>query len=89
MSTGLYETTQLPSSALRHLVERKRGHSHQAPGKAVVVAQGSVLCRVLKDGKIGVTQAIGNKLAGFLIRSVPDLRQLGGLSKTTTHFLSS
>jgi hypothetical protein len=51
---SVYEATRSPTSAARHLEERKHGHGHQAPGKAVVVGQGSVLRRILKDSKITV-----------------------------------
>jgi hypothetical protein len=39
---GIYETTKAPSSAARHLEEKRRGHSYTAPNKATVVAQESV-----------------------------------------------
>jgi hypothetical protein len=62
---GIYETTKAPSSAARHLEEKRRGHGYRAPNKATVVAQESVLRHVLKDGKIRVSQAVANKLSGF------------------------
>jgi hypothetical protein len=63
--SGVYEAMWSPTSAARHLEERKHGHGHRAPGKAAVVGQGSVLRRVLKDGKITVAQATANELSGF------------------------
>jgi hypothetical protein len=62
---GIYETTKAPSSAARHLEEERRGHGYTAPNKATVVAQESVLGRVLKDGKIRVLQAVANEFSSF------------------------
>jgi hypothetical protein len=62
---GIYEATRSPKSAARYLEEQKHGHRHRAPGKAAVIGQGSILRRVLKDGKITVAQATANELSGF------------------------
>jgi hypothetical protein len=62
---GIYGTTKAPSSAARHLEEKRRGHSYTAPNKATVVAQESALERALKDGKLRVSQAVANELSGF------------------------
>jgi hypothetical protein len=62
---GIYETTKAPSSAARHLEEKRRGHGYTAPNKATVVAQENVLGRVLKDGKLRVSQAVANEFSGF------------------------
>jgi hypothetical protein len=62
---GIYETTKVPLSAARHLKEKRRGHGYTAPNKLTIVSQESVLGRVLKDGKICVSQAVANEFSGF------------------------
>jgi hypothetical protein len=62
---GIYETTKAPSSAARYLKEKRRGHGYTAPNKPTIVSQESVLGRVLKDGKICVSQAVANEFSGF------------------------
>jgi len=62
---GIYETIKAPSSAVRHLKEKRRGHGYTAPNKPTIVSQESVLGRVLKDSKIRVSQAVANEFSGF------------------------
>jgi hypothetical protein len=44
---------------------RRTAEKYHAPGKAPIAVQESLLRRVLKDGTIGVTQAVANGLSGF------------------------
>lgn len=64
---GVYETTQSTSTSARHLEQQKRGHNHQAPGKAIYETK-SWLRSVLKDGRVKVSQDVTNELAGFDIQ---------------------
>jgi hypothetical protein len=45
--------------------EKQRSHDYTAPNKATVVAQESVLGRILKDSKLRISQAVASEFSSF------------------------
>ena len=67
---GIFSTTSSISAAARHLAEKRTGHNIKklgAPPSDEELEQQSIY-HALKAGKLPVSQAVANKLAGFNIQ---------------------